>query len=191
MISYQQPLSIVHDILSLTNPTILTTKKLVPNSWSHPPFHKKMYIHLLVRCHLFPIWQPIHTSKYNWYYDISSTTILRESALYKLMFHVPNHMSIFFSLGRLSKQSVQVQSPLWHFVTSSTPNPQAGGSPSVSCPWLLFNILAATLPIWKPSPPSTTWGCAMPWWQGTHLTWLLTMNKFKLSPQTNCSTQID
>jgi hypothetical protein len=21
------------------------------------------------------------------------------------------------------------------------------------------------------SPPTATWGCAMPWWQGTHLTW--------------------
>jgi hypothetical protein len=35
----------------------------------------------------------------------------------------------------------------------------------------LFNIFAATLHIWRPSPPSTTWGRAMPWWQGTHLTW--------------------
>jgi hypothetical protein len=35
----------------------------------------------------------------------------------------------------------------------------------------LFNIFAVTLHIWKPSPPSATWGRAMPWWQGTHLTW--------------------
>jgi hypothetical protein len=35
----------------------------------------------------------------------------------------------------------------------------------------LFNILAATLHIWRPSPPSATWGRAMPWWQGTHVTW--------------------
>jgi hypothetical protein len=34
-----------------------------------------------------------------------------------------------------------------------------------------FNIFAATLHIWRPSPPSATWGSAMPWWKGTHLTW--------------------
>jgi hypothetical protein len=33
----------------------------------------------------------------------------------------------------------------------------------------LFNIFAATPHIWRPSPPSATWGRAMPWWQGTHL----------------------
>jgi hypothetical protein len=35
----------------------------------------------------------------------------------------------------------------------------------------LFNIFAATLHIWRPLPPSATWGRAMPWWQGTHLPW--------------------
>jgi hypothetical protein len=39
----------------------------------------------------------------------------------------------------------------------------------------IFNIFATltyftTLHIWRPSPPSATWGRAMPWWQGTHLT---------------------
>jgi hypothetical protein len=32
----------------------------------------------------------------------------------------------------------------------------------------LLNIIAA---IWRPSPLSATWGCAMPWWRWTHLTW--------------------
>jgi hypothetical protein len=36
----------------------------------------------------------------------------------------------------------------------------------------LFNIFAAKLHIWRPSPPSRTWGRAMLWWQGTHLTWV-------------------
>jgi hypothetical protein len=31
----------------------------------------------------------------------------------------------------------------------------------------LFNLFAATLHIWRPSP-SATWRHAMPWWQGTH-----------------------
>jgi hypothetical protein len=33
--------------------------------------------------------------------------------------------------------------------------------------------VAATLHIWRPSPPSATWGRAMPWWQVTHITWHL------------------
>jgi hypothetical protein len=35
----------------------------------------------------------------------------------------------------------------------------------------LFNIFAATLHIWRSSPPSATWGCPIPWWQGTRLIW--------------------
>jgi hypothetical protein len=35
----------------------------------------------------------------------------------------------------------------------------------------LFNIFAASIHIWRPSPPSAAWGRFMPWWQGTHLTW--------------------
>jgi hypothetical protein len=34
-----------------------------------------------------------------------------------LTFHVPNLISIFLSLGCLSKESVQVWGPLWHFIT--------------------------------------------------------------------------
>jgi hypothetical protein len=37
----------------------------------------------------------------------------------------------------------------------------------------LFNVFAATLHIRWPSPPSATWGRAMSWWQGNHLTWHL------------------
>jgi hypothetical protein len=41
------------------------------------------------------------------------STVLSEPALYKLLiFPVPNLMSIFFSLGRLSKESIQVRGPL-------------------------------------------------------------------------------
>jgi hypothetical protein len=34
----------------------------------------------------------------------------------------------------------------------------------------LFNIFRATVHIGGPSLPFATWGRAMPWWQGTHLT---------------------
>jgi hypothetical protein len=36
----------------------------------------------------------------------------------------------------------------------------------------LFNIFAATLHTWRVFPQSATWGRAMLWWQGTHLTWI-------------------
>jgi hypothetical protein len=34
----------------------------------------------------------------------------------------------------------------------------------------LFNMFTATLHIWKLCSPTTTGGCAVLWWQGTHLT---------------------
>jgi hypothetical protein len=105
---------------------------------------------------------------------------MREPAVYRLLtFHVPNLMSIFLSLGRLSRESVKVQGPLWHFVTNlffygeellapcPAPKLEDHSLPAVrNC---FFNIFTATLHIWKPSPPSATWGCTMLWWQGTHL----------------------
>jgi hypothetical protein len=53
---------------------------------------------------------------------------------------------------------------------SLTPNPQLEDHPVSAVRDCLFNILAATLHIWRPSPPSSNWGRAMSWWQGTHLT---------------------
>jgi hypothetical protein len=35
----------------------------------------------------------------------------------------------------------------------------------------LFNIFTPTLHTWRVSPSSVTWGRAMSWWQGIHLTW--------------------
>jgi hypothetical protein len=35
----------------------------------------------------------------------------------------------------------------------------------------LFGIFAATFNMRRSSPPTASWGRAMPWWQGTHLTW--------------------
>jgi hypothetical protein len=80
------------------------------------------------------------------------TTLPRATpALYILLtFQVPNLISIFFRLGRLSKESVQVRGFLWSFVTGlfssarpchPTPNTQAGGSPLVGCPRLLIQYI--------------------------------------------------
>jgi hypothetical protein len=95
--------------------------------------------------------------------------------------HVPNLMSIFFTIGLLPQNLARSVAHYDLSLTSlflrrrlvgPTPNPQPGGPPLVVCPRLLFNIFAATLHIWWPSPPSATWGSTMLWWQGTQLTWL-------------------
>jgi hypothetical protein len=47
------------------------------------------------------------------YFDISFATVMNKPALYRLLtYHVPKLMSIFLSLGHLSKESTQVQGPL-------------------------------------------------------------------------------
>jgi hypothetical protein len=64
-------------------------------------------------------------------------------------------MSIFFCLGRISKESVQVQGLFWMFITSlflrwgvvsPTPSPQAGGPPLVGCPRLIIQYIRS----WPP-----------------------------------------
>jgi hypothetical protein len=51
------------------------------------------------------------------------------------------------------------------------PTPKLEDHPLSAVCDCLFNTFAATLHIWRPSPPSATREHAMPWWQGTHLTW--------------------
>jgi hypothetical protein len=55
-------------------------------------------------------------------------------------------------------------------VFSPAPNPQTVGPPSVSCPRLLIQYIRSYHPYPEDFPPSVTWGSAMTWWQGTHLT---------------------
>jgi hypothetical protein len=70
---------------------------------------------------------------------------------------------------RLSKESVQVRGFFWSLVTSLfsyreelLPHVQPPSWRTVrDC---LYNIFAATLHNWWPSPPSATWGRAIPWW---------------------------
>jgi hypothetical protein len=140
MISHQRPLSIMYEILSLTNSTLfncwydsLMLKKLYLIHDSFSPFHRNNEYSLADS--VPPLSHLTCTpTKSNLYFDIYFPTAMSEPALYRLLtFHVPNLISIFFSFGRLSKESVQVRGPLWHFVTSlfvsPTPNPQAGGPP--------------------------------------------------------------
>jgi hypothetical protein len=111
-------------------------------------------------------------TKSNLYFDITFATVGSDPVLYRLFaFHVTNLIPIFFSFGRLSKESVQVRGPLWHFVTSlfvygeelvaPSPTPQLEDHPLPGVRDCFFNIFAATLHIWRGSPRSATWGRAM------------------------------
>jgi hypothetical protein len=70
---------------------------------------------------------------------------------------------------------------VYHFVTcllfyvgellADHPVPKLEGHCLSAARDCLFSIFAVTLHIWRHSPPSATRGHAMPWWQGTHLTW--------------------
>jgi hypothetical protein len=46
------------------------------------------------------------------------------------------------------------------------PTPNLEARPLSAVLDCLFSIFAATLHVWRPSPPSATWGRAMPLWQG-------------------------
>jgi hypothetical protein len=118
------------------------------------PFHRKMYIRLLVRCHLRPIWPSVLPLNLT-YFEISSATALSEPALYKLLtFQVPNLISIFCRLGRLSKESIQARGFLRSFgkslficgeLLTLGPTPQLEDHPLSAVRDCLFNIFAATL----------------------------------------------
>jgi hypothetical protein len=116
------------------------------------------------------------------YFDISSASVLSEPALYRLLtFHVPNHMSILFSLGRLSRnlsrsEALCVISYQAYFLREELlglrPTPKLEAHLLSAVCDSLLNVLAATLHIWRLSPPYAAWGHAMPLWQENHLTWI-------------------
>jgi hypothetical protein len=112
-----------------------------------------------------------HT-KCNLYFDSSFAAVMSEPALYRLL--------IFHVWG-----------PLWHFITSIffygeellAPRPalKLEDYHLLAVCNCLFSIFAATLYIWSPSPLSATWGHAVLWWQGTHLTWIYPRHHFQIT----------
>jgi hypothetical protein len=54
-------------------------------------------------------------------------------------------------------------------VVSTSFKPQTGGPPLVGCQRLLIQYIRSYPPYLEAVPPSSTWGRAMPWWQG-HIT---------------------
>jgi hypothetical protein len=79
---------------------------------------------------------------------------MSEPALYILLtFHAPSLISIFFSLGRLSKESVQIRDPLWlrnklifygEELSAPRPTPKLEDHPLSPVRDCLFTIFVAT-----------------------------------------------
>jgi hypothetical protein len=156
---------------------LLCMRKPVPNSWFSFPFPQKN-VYSPTRSVPPPSHLTYMPTKSNLYFEMSSPTTLSEPALYMLLtFHVPNRMSIFFRLGHLSKESVQVWGLFWMFVRSlffyneellvPCPNSKLEDHPLSTVRNCLFSIFAATLQNWRASLPSATRGGAMLWSQGT------------------------
>jgi hypothetical protein len=83
---------------------------------SQSPFRRKMYIYSPAGSVPPPSHLTCTSTKSNVHLDSSFKTVIREPTLCKLLlFHMPNLISIFCSLGHLLKKSVQVF--LWSFVT--------------------------------------------------------------------------
>jgi hypothetical protein len=127
MFRHRRLFSIMYDILSLTNSTLLSadmillcTKNLYPIHDSHSSFRKKMFIHLQVLCHRPSISPPALPLNLTYILIVPSKRSLGSPTLYKLLtFHNPNLISIFRPLGHLSKQSIQVQGCIAFFATNS------------------------------------------------------------------------
>jgi hypothetical protein len=112
------------------------------------------------------------TTKSSLYFPNSLATVFNEPALYRLLtFHMPNLISIFRCL-RLARDSVHFGGPCTYFATNIMfyggwllalrPNPKLESPPLSAVLDCLFNIFAAaTLHIWRPTPPSANWGRAM------------------------------
>jgi hypothetical protein len=98
-------------------------------------------------------------TKSNLYLASSLETVYREPTLYKLLtFQVPNLISVFHSLARLSKESVQVRGSLGVFATifflrwmvfNPTPIPKLEDHLLFSVRDCLFDISAANLHSWR------------------------------------------
>jgi hypothetical protein len=139
---------------------LLCKKKPVPNSWFSFPFPKKNAYFPQVRCHRPPVLSPALPLNLTYIWLVSFETVIRELALYKLLtVHVPNLISIFRCLDRLSKESVQVRGSLEVFVTSFfcgegllTPRqiPKLEDHPLSFVRGYLCNIFATNLHSWRP-----------------------------------------
>jgi hypothetical protein len=140
----------------LTDDMILLCKKIpVPNLGFSFSSCRIVCIPLRVRCHRSPIW-PALPLNLTYILIVIFATITSEPALYKLIaFHVPNLITIFLCLGRLSKESVQVRGSCKKARNNLIFLRRGGarGPPLVVCHRLLIHCIRSYLPVLEAIPP--------------------------------------
>jgi hypothetical protein len=144
---------------------------------SQSPSPRKMCTGLLCRCHLCPIWPPALPLNLT-FISIFLSQLPRANLPYRGFLHSTHKITCPFSFIQITRPSPR---PFVAFhmklilngeeLLAQLPTPKLEDHPFSSLRNCLFNILAATLHIWRPSPPSATWGRAMARWQETCLTW--------------------
>jgi hypothetical protein len=117
---------------------------------SHYPFHRKMYIRLLVRCHLRPIWPPVLPLNLTYIFiflpplswaNLPYTDFLQSNT--KSHVHFLSLTSFIQRIHPSPKPFVTFRNKLllgWGFVRHM-PNPQAGWRPIFSCRRVLIQYI--------------------------------------------------
>jgi hypothetical protein len=156
---------------------------------SDSPSHRKMYTGLLVRGHLSPIWPPVLPLNLTYILILLlplSWVNLPYTYFWCSKFQIASPFSWLRSIiQRISpcpRFLVNFRNKLIFYgedLLAPRPTLKLEDHPLSAVRDCLFNIFTATLHIWRPFPPSATWGRAMPWWQGTHLTWKIWLLHFK------------
>jgi hypothetical protein len=135
---------------------LLYTKNLYLIHESHSPFHRKMYIRLLVWCHLRPIWPPVlpvnlTIFQYFFRHCPERTCPIHTSSIQSTNshFHFLSLMSFIQGIRPDPRLLVIFRNKLIFFrwgVVSLTPKPQAGGPPFIGCPRLLIQYIRSYHP---------------------------------------------
>jgi hypothetical protein len=127
---------------------------------------EKMYIRLRVRCHLCPIWPPV-LALYRTYILIVLSQLPWANLPYtriKSHVHFLQLRSFMQRIRAGPRTFVTFRNKLIFYdeeLLAQRPNPKLEDHTLSAVRDCLFSIFAATLHIWR-SPPSATWGRAMP-----------------------------
>jgi hypothetical protein len=105
---------------------------------------------------------------------------------------VPSHPAPLRSIFQVRDFLWSYATSLFFMVRSCVPHPQPPKLEHhpLSAVRDSFNIFVATLHIWRPSPPSVTWGRALPWWQETHVTWSLRIPAIRRNKHIFCAVRL-
>jgi hypothetical protein len=129
--------------------SVMYKKTLFPTDDFHFLSHRKSYNPLIVLCPLCPTSHPAHPLNLTYLANCLAAAVSEPTLLRLLTFQVPNHMSLFCSLGR-TKVSVQVRGFVCECCVTKICFSQWGVLEDhtllAGCD-CLFNIFAATLHI--------------------------------------------